>query len=573
MSKNKITLKEVFTTIIWPRKKLLFIGLFLIIISKASGLVTPIIMKTFVNDALGKDMDLTLQIVGIVIGAILVNSITSYLLTRLIGVEAQSLIAELRTKVQKKVLTLPINYFDNNKSGALVSRIMTDVEGVRNLVGTGFVQLIGGILASVAAFAYLITISFKLTIFVLLPMALFGVIAMKAFGYIRPIFRERGKKSAEVSGRLTESLSGIRVIKGFGAEKQELNIFSKGVNEIFLLVKKSMTAQALMSSSGVLMMGLASAGVMGIGSYLGLDNGEFISYTAMIAFLVAPIIQIGNIGSQFTEAFAGLDRTEEIMSMSPEEDEQIRTTVLETINGDIEFKDVSFAYEKDTEVIHHISFKAEKGSMTALVGTSGSGKSTIAGLAASFLNPQSGKITIDGVDLSTVKLSSYRKRLGVVLQDDFLFEGTIKQNILFSNPQASNEELLEAIKAANVHEFTDRFEEGIETVIGERGVKLSGGQRQRITIARAIIANPRILILDEATSNLDNESESLIQESLKKLMNGRTTFVIAHRLSTIRQADQILVIENGEIVEKGTHDKLLKIEGRYHKLHKYQARI
>ena len=573
MSKNKITLKEVFRTIIWPRKKLLFIGLFLIIISKASGLVTPIIMKTFVNDALGKDMDLTLQIVGIVIGAILVNSVTSYLLTRLIGVEAQSLIAELRTKVQKKVLTLPINYFDNNKSGALVSRIMTDVEGVRNLVGTGFVQLIGGILASVAAFAYLITISFKLTIFVLLPMALFGVIAMKAFGYIRPIFRERGKKSAEVSGRLTESLSGIRVIKGFGAEKQELNIFSKGVNEIFLLVKKSMTAQALMSSSGVLMMGLASAGVMGIGSYLGLDNGEFISYTAMIAFLVAPIIQIGNIGSQFTEAFAGLDRTEEIMSMSPEEDEQIRTNVLETINGDIEFKNVSFAYEEDTEVIHHISFKAEKGSMTALVGTSGSGKSTIAGLAASFLNPQSGKITIDGVDLSTVKLSSYRKRLGVVLQDDFLFEGTIKQNILFSKPEANNEELLEAIEAANVHEFTDRFEHGIETVIGERGVKLSGGQRQRITIARAIIANPRILILDEATSNLDNESESLIQESLKKLMNGRTTFVIAHRLSTIRQADQILVIENGEIVEKGTHNKLLKIEGRYHKLHKYQARI
>jgi subfamily B ATP-binding cassette protein MsbA len=312
---------------------------------------------------------------------------------------------------------------------------------------------------------------------------------------------------------------------------------------------------------------------MGIGSYLGLDNGEFISYTAMIAFLVAPIIQIGNIGSQFTEAFAGLDRTEEIMSMSPEEDEQIRTTVLETINGDIEFKNVSFAYEEDTEVIHHISFKAEKGSMTALVGTSGSGKSTIAGLAASFLNPQSGKITIDGVDLSTVKLSSYRKRLGVVLQDDFLFEGTIKQNILFSKPEASNEELLKAIEAANVHEFTDRFEDGIETVIGERGVKLSGGQRQRITIARAIIANPRILILDEATSNLDNESESLIQESLKKLMNGRTTFVIAHRLSTIRQADQILVIENGEIVEKGTHDKLLKIEGRYHKLHKYQARI
>ena len=573
MSKSKVTFGQAFKTIIWPRKKLLFIGLFLIVISKASGLVTPIIMKTFVNDALGKDMELTIQIVGIVIFSILVNSLTSYLLTRLIGVEAQHLIAELRTKVQKKVLTLPINYFDNNKSGALVSRIMTDVEGVRNLVGTGFVQLIGGILASLAAFTYLITISFKLTIFVLLPMALFALIALKAFGYIRPIFRERGRKSAEVSGRLTESLNGIRVIKGFGAEAQELSVFSKGVDEIFQLVKKSMTAQALMASSGVLMIGLASAGVMGIGSYLGLDNGEFISYTAMIAFLVAPIIQIGNIGSQFTEAFAGLDRTEEIMSMSPEEDESIRNIELDSIIGEVIFKDVSFSYLEDSEVIHNISFEAKKGSMTALVGTSGSGKSTIAGLTASFLNPNSGKITVDGIDLSKIKLSSYRKKLGVVLQDDFLFEGTIKDNILFPNPKASDKQLQDAVRAANVHEFTERFEDGINTLIGERGVKLSGGQRQRITIARAIIANPRILILDEATSNLDNESESLIQESLKTLMKGRTTFVIAHRLSTIRQADQILVIENGKIVEKGTHDKLLSVEGRYYKLHKYQARI
>ena len=573
MSKSKVTFGQAFKTIIWPRKKLLFIGLFLIIISKASGLVTPIIMKTFVNDALGKDMDLTLKIVGIVIFSILVNSLTSYLLTRFVGVEAQQLIAELRTKVQKKVLTLPINYFDNNKSGALVSRIMTDVEGVRNLVGTGFIQLVGGILASLAAFAYLITISFKLTIFVLLPMALFAVIALKAFGYIRPIFRERGKKSAEVSGRLTESLNGIRVIKGFGAEAQELSVFSKGVNEIFQLVKKSMTAQALMASSGVLMIGLASAGVMGIGSYLGLNYGEFISYTAMIAFLVAPIIQIGNIGSQFTEAFAGLDRTEEIMSMSPEEDESVRNIELDSIDGDIVFNNVSFSYLEDSEVIHNISFEAKKGSMTALVGTSGSGKSTIAGLTASFLNPKSGKITVDGIDLSKIKLASYRKKMGVVLQDDFLFEGTIKDNILFPNPKASEKQLNEAVMAANVNEFTERFENGINTLIGERGVKLSGGQRQRITIARAIIANPRILILDEATSNLDNESESLIQESLKTLMKGRTTFVIAHRLSTIRQADQILVIENGEIAEKGTHEKLLSIEGRYYKLHKYQARI
>ena len=573
MNKNKVTFRKAFKTIIWPRKKLLFIGIFLIIISKAAGLVTPIMMKPFVNNALGKDMNLTLQIVSIVIVSILINSLTSYLLTRFIGVEAQHLIAELRTKVQKKVLTLPINYFDNNKSGALVSRIMSDVEGVRNLVGTGFVQLIGGILASVAAFAYLITISFKLTIFVLLPMALFAVIALKAFSYIRPIFRERGKKSAEVSGRLTESLNGIRVIKGFGAEDQELHIFKNGVDEIFQLVKKSMTAQALMSSSGVLMIGLASAGVMGIGSFLGLNNGEFISYTAMIAFMVAPILQIGNIGSQFTEAFAGLDRTEEIMSLNPEEDQEIRTVELNSIDGEVIFNDVSFSYLEDSEVIKNISFKVKKGSMTALVGTSGSGKSTIAGLAASFLNPNYGNITIDGVDLSKVKLSSYRKKLGVVLQDDFLFEGSIKDNILFSKPNASKKQLDNAVIAANVNEFTDRFEDGIDTLIGERGVKLSGGQRQRITIARAIIADPRILILDEATSNLDNESESLIQESLKKLMKGRTTFVIAHRLSTIRQADQILVIENGKIAEKGTHDKLLSLEGRYYNLHKYQARI
>jgi len=573
MNKNKVTFGKAFKTIIWPRKKLLFIGIFLIIISKAAGLVTPIMMKPFVNNALGKDMDLTLQIVSIVIVSILINSLTSYLLTRFIGVEAQHLIAELRTKVQKKVLTLPINYFDNNKSGALVSRIMSDVEGVRNLVGTGFVQLIGGILASVAAFAYLITISFKLTIFVLLPMALFATIALKAFGYIRPIFRERGKKSAEVSGRLTESLNGIRVIKGFGAENQELHVFKNGVDEIFQLVKKSMTAQALMSSSGVLMIGLASAGVMGIGSFLGLNNGEFISYTAMIAFMVAPILQIGNIGSQFTEAFAGLDRTEEIMSLNPEEDQEIRTVELNSIDGEVIFNDVSFSYLEDSEVIKNISFKAKKGSVTALVGTSGSGKSTIAGLAASFLNPNSGNITIDGVDLSKVKLSSYRKKLGVVLQDDFLFEGSIKDNILFSKPNASKKQLDDAVIAASVNEFTDRFEDGIDTLIGERGVKLSGGQRQRITIARAIIADPRILILDEATSNLDNESESLIQESLKKLMKGRTTFVIAHRLSTIRQADQILVIENGKIAEKGTHEKLLSLEGRYYNLHKYQARI
>jgi ABC-type multidrug transport system fused ATPase/permease subunit len=454
---------------------------------------------------------------------------------------------------------------------------MTDVEGVRNLVGTGLVQLFGGTLTAIISLILLINISPWMTLYVLVPVIIFGIISLKAFSYIRPIFRERGKINAEVTGRLTETLSGVRVIKGFNAEKQEVKTFEEGVNKLFLNVKRSLTSTSLVTSSATFLLGLASTGIMGIGGYMIIEGqmtiGDFLAFTLYLGFMIAPIVQMSNIGSQLTEAFAGLDRTEEIMNMSPEDDGTVRVVRIPEIKGDIKFQNVSFAYEEEKNVVKHISFVAPAGSVTALVGTSGSGKSTLAGLAASFLNPDSGTILVDGEDLSKISLESYRSQLGVVLQDDFLFEGTIRENILFPRPNSSLENLLAAVKAAHVDEFTDRFEDGLDTRIGERGVKLSGGQKQRITIARAILTNPRILILDEATSNLDTESESYIQESLSILMKGRTSFVIAHRLSTIRRADQILVIENGEIVEQGTHDELIQKEGRYFQLYTYQARI
>ncbi len=578
MSKSKVTAKQAFLDFIWPRRKMVFIGLILIVISRIASLVLPGASKYLIDDVIvNKDIDKLYILVGVVITSIVVQSITSFLLTKLLSVEAQYLISQLRVKVQKKILSLPTQFFDNTKSGALVSRIMTDVEGVRNLVGTGLVQLIGGSLTAIIALALLIKINALMTFYVLVPVAIFAVIAMKAFTHIRPIFKKRGKINADVTGRLTETLNGIRVIKGFNAEKQEIKSFEKGVEELFLNIKESLTSTALITSSATLLLGVASVGIMGIGGYLIIEGemtyGDFLAFTLYLGFMIAPIVQMSNIGSQLTEAFAGLDRTEEIMNMTPEDDPSIRTEELTSINGDIEFKDVSFSYNEGKEVVNNINFVAKKGTVTALVGTSGSGKSTIAGLASSFLNPDSGLITIDGKDLSKIKLSSYRSYLGVVLQDDFLFEGTIKENILFPRPNATEEELQHAITSAYVDEFTSRFEDELETVIGERGVKLSGGQRQRIAIARAILANPKILVLDEATSNLDTESESLIQKSLGELIQGKTTFVIAHRLSTIRKADQILVIEKGRIAERGNHDELLALKGRYYDLFTYQARI
>ena len=578
MPKSKITIGHVFKTIIWPRKKLLFVGLILIVISRLAGLVLPGSTKFLMDNVIAKGDLRVLKILLIVVTiAIIVQSITSFLLTKLLSIEAQHLISVLRAKVQKQLLRLPIRYFDNNKSGALVSRVMNDVEGVRNLVGTGLVQLIGGLLTAVVSLILLIRISPSMTLYVFVPVGIFALISRKAFATIRPIFRERGKINAEVTGRLTETLNGVRVIKGFNAEAQEIRIFEQGVERIFLNVKKTLTSTSLVTSSATFLLGLASVGIMGMSAYKIVQNemtqGDFLSFTLYLGFMIAPIVQMSNIGTQLTEAFAGLDRTEEIMNMEPEDDGKTRTTIIGPIHGDIRFENVDFSYEEGKQVLMNISFIAPAGTVTALVGTSGSGKTTIAGLAASFLNPVSGIITVDGIDLSKVSLSSYRSQLGVVLQDEFLFEGTIRENIIFPKPNATEEEILLAVKAAHVNEFTDRFEKGLDTLIGERGVKLSGGQRQRIAIARAILANPRILILDEATSNLDTESEAYIQESLRTLLQGRTTFVIAHRLSTIRQADQILVIENGEIAEYGKHEELIEKRGRYFQLYTYQARI
>ncbi|MDG2331299.1 MAG: ABC transporter ATP-binding protein [Flavobacteriales bacterium] len=578
MSKGKVSIASVFKTIIWPRKKLLFVGLILIVISRVASLVLPGASKYLMDDVIvNKDYDALYNIIFWVAGAILIQAITSFLLTRLLSVEAQRLIAQLRVKVQQKVLSLPINFFDNSKSGELVSRIMSDVEGVRNLVGTGLVQLVGGTITAVISLFLLIKISPMMTAYVLIPVAVFGFIAMKAFGYIRPIFRERGKINAEVTGRLTETLNGVRVVKGFNAEKQEIKAFESGVNKLYNNVKTSLTSTAIVTSSATFLLGLASVGIMGIGGFMIIEGdltfGDFLAFTLYLGFMIAPIVQMSNIGSQLTEGFAGLDRTEEIMNMDSEHDAANRVNELKNMNGDIKFENVSFAYEDNKEVLKNIQIDAPQGSVTALVGSSGSGKSTIASLVSSFLTPDSGKITIDGHDLSDVTLASFRKQLGVVLQDDFLFEGTIRENIIFPRPNATEEAIQEAVKIAYVNEFTDRFELGLETIIGERGVKLSGGQRQRIAIARAVLANPKILILDEATSNLDTESEALIQESLSTLMKGRTTFVIAHRLSTIRKADQILVIEEGEILEKGNHEELINLKGRYHELFTYQARI
>ena len=577
-SKPKVTLKQAFKTIIWPRRNLVFLGLILIIIRSLSGFVLPMQSKVLMDEVIPtKDYSHLYNLIFIVIGAILVQAVTSFLLTKVLSIQAQYLISELRAQVQKKVLSLPISFFDNTKSGALVSRIMSDVEGVRNLIGTGLVQLIGGSFTAILTLVILLRMNVWMTVFTFVPLSIFGIIALKSFKYIRPIFRARGKINAEVKGRLTETLGGIRVIKAFNAEEQENKIFEEGVDNIYQNVKKSMTATAIMTSSSTLLIGLATTGVMGIGGYYMIQGtmtfGDFIQFTFLLAFMVAPIVQMSNIGSQLTEALAGLDRTEELMNMAAEEDDEERTVVLEDLKGEINFDDVSFSYEEGKKVINNINFKVPAGSVTALVGSSGSGKSTIAGLSATFLNPESGTITIDNQDMSKVKLSSYRKYLGVVLQDEFLFEGSIRQNILFPRPDATEAELQNAVKAAYVNEFTDRFDDGLDTLIGERGVKLSGGQRQRLAIARAILADPKIIILDEATSSLDTESESLIQKSLSKLVKDRTTIVIAHRLSTIKKADQILVVEAGSIAERGTHDELIAKQGRYYDLYTYQSKI
>jgi subfamily B ATP-binding cassette protein MsbA len=578
---RKITrsgLRAAFGEIIWPRRGLVAIGLGLILVNRLCGMVLPASTKYVIDDVIvaGRD-DLLWPILGAVAAAVSVQAGTSFTLTRLLSVEAQHLIAELRSQVQQHVLRLPVRRFETTKSGELVSRIMNDVEGVRNLVGTGLVQLVGGTITAVVALVFLLRIDAVMTVLALVPLALFALVSTRAFGRLRPAFRERGRLHAEVTGRLTESLGGIRIVKGFHALEREGQVFRDGVLRLFANVRTTLTTTAAVTSLGTFFMGVAGVVVLGYGGRLilrdALTVGELFSFTLFLAFLVGPIVQMSNIGTQMTEAFAGLDRTAELLAQPGEDDDPRRAVEMPPVRGHVEFEHVTFAYDPGKPALRDISFEAPPGTVVALVGSSGSGKSTLASLAASFLTPDEGRVLIDGVDLSTAVLSSYRSQLGLVLQDDFLFDGTIRENLLFARPDATDEQVREAARRAHVLEFTERMPDGLDTVIGERGVKLSGGQRQRVTIARALLAEPRILILDEATSSLDTESETYIQASLQELLSGRTTFVIAHRLSTIQRADLILVIEGGEIVERGRHDELLALQGRYWKLHSLQARI
>ncbi len=579
--KKKISgasLRHAFEEIIWPRRKLIGLGLFLILLNRLSGLVLPISTKYLIDDVIARqDVDLLYVILGAVGGAVAVQAATSYTLTMMLSVEAQNLIANLRAQVQRHVLQLPVRVFDNTKSGELVSRIMDDVEGVRNLVGTGLVQLVGGTVTAIAAFFFLVRIDPGMTALALVPLGAFGFVSTRAFQKLRPAFRERGEIRAEVIGRLTEALGGIRVIKGFHAVDKESEIFLEGVMRIFDNVKTTLTTSSLVTSLGTAFMGLASTMIMGYGGWLIIQGqltvGELFSFTLFLGFLIAPVLQMANIGTQMTEAFAGLDRTAEVLSWPQEDDDPLRTVTMPAIKGHIVFEDVHFAYEQDKPVLTGVSFEATPGMVVALVGSSGSGKSTMAGLAAAFQQPDEGRVIVDGVDLRTVLLASYRDQLGLVFQDDFLFDGTIRENLRFARPTATADELQDAAETAYVTEFSDRFPEKLDTIIGERGVKLSGGQRQRVTIARALLARPRILLLDEATSSLDTESEALIQASLDDLLRDRTTIVIAHRLTTIQRANLILVIESGQIVERGRHDDLMALKGRYHQLYTVQARI
>jgi ABC-type bacteriocin/lantibiotic exporter with double-glycine peptidase domain len=571
----KQALRE-FQDLIWPRRGLLAGGLVLVLINRVASLVLPGSVKYLIDDIVTpRNLALLTPLVVVVGVAILVQAATSFSLTMLLSISAQRLITDMRVKIQRHVGRLPIRYFDQNKTGALVTRVMSDVEGVRNLIGTGLVNFLGGLITSAMAFFLLLRINVPLTLISLGFMLVFGLILMKAFGTIRPVFRERGKIRAEVTGRLTESFGGIRVVKGFHAEGREAATFSKDAGRLFENVKKTMTATALVGFASTLLMGMVSVTVMIVGGRQiiagNMSVGDFFAYTLYMGFMVAPFVQVVSIGSQLTEAVAGLDRVREVLAEVPEDVDDSRVRQLDKIDGHIVFDNVTFEYDAGEPVLHGISLEAKPGTVTALAGSSGSGKSTLIGLVAAFAKPTEGSVTVDGIDLSTVSLDSFRSRLGVVLQDNFLFDGTIRNNILFGRPDASTEDVVEAARVARVDEFALKMPEKYETIIGERGVKLSGGQRQRVAIARAILANPRILILDEATSSLDSESEAYIQEGLSALMSGRTTFVIAHRLSTIRKADQILILEDGQIAERGTHDELLGVRGRYFDLYTRQA--
>lgn len=576
--KPKPPLKKVWPEVkklVKPRLPLLGVSLLVLILNRACGLVLPASTKYLIDDVMRQHhAEMLPRIVGLVVTATILQGVTTFALTQMLSKAGQRLITEMRTKVQAHIGHLPVAYYDANRSGTLVARIMSDVEGVRNIIGTGLVDFLGGLMTAIFAFIYLIRLSTQMTLLTFGVLILFGGVMARAFKTIRPIFRARAIINAEVTGRLTESLGGVRVVKGYHAEDSEANVFAEGAQRLLKNVISTLTAQSIMALSSTAVMGIVGALVM----YLGarqvlagqLTTGGYVTYTMFLAFMIAPLMSLVNIGTQITEALAGLDRTAEILNEREEDAYPKRKVVLPSIAGDVVFENVVFEYDPGKPVLHGVSFEARPDTVTALVGSSGSGKSTIISLVCAFHDATTGKVLVDGIDLSTVQLASYRSQLGVVLQETFLFDGTVRDNVVFSRPDATEAQFLEACRIARVDEFAERFELGYQTIVGERGVKLSGGQRQRLSIARAILADPRILILDEATSSLDSESEAMIQQGLNHLMTGRTTFVIAHRLSTIRNADQILVIEGGNIVERGTHSVLFALRGRYRELYDRQ---
>ncbi|MDR3751722.1 MAG: ABC transporter ATP-binding protein [Terracidiphilus sp.] len=580
LPKKKPDLKKLWPQIralVAPRMGLLLAGMGLMVVNRLAGLVLPFMSKPLLDKVLSTDHphpEMLPRIIALVFSAMVVQAITSFSLTQLLSKAGQRLIAEMRRQVQRHIGLLSVSYYDENRTGTLVARIMTDVEGVRNLVGTGLVDFVGGLLTAALAFVYLLHRSVTVTLTVFSVVAAFVFILQYAFRVIRPIFRERAKINAEVTGRLTESLGGVRVIKGYHAEERESGVFALGVERLLANVMKSLTMTSVLGSASTTVLGLVSALVMWMGGHSVLNHtwsvGDYFAYNMFLAFMIAPVFQIVNIGTQLTEAFAGLDRTNEIMSELEENQTPGRTIKMPPIHGTVRFENVEFSYTPEKPVLHGITFEASPGTVTALVGSSGSGKSTIISLLCAFHNPSKGAVLVDDIDLAAVDLNTFRSQLGVVLQDSFLFDGTIRENILFSRPDATEEQFLFACRTARVDEFAERFPDAYDTIVGERGVKLSGGQRQRLSIARALLAEPRILILDEATSSLDSESEAMIQAGLNQLMQGRTTFVIAHRLSTIRRADQILVVEQGSIVERGSHAELFAMHGRYYDLYTRQ---
>lgn len=564
--------------LVWAHRRRLAIGLALMLISRLAGLVLPASSKWLIDEVIGKQRTELLLPIALAAGAAtLVQAATSFGLSQILGVAAQRAITEMRKRVQARVMRLPIRYFDSTQTGVLVSRIMTDAEGIRNLVGTGLVQLAGGLVTAVMGMGVLFWLNWRLTVITILVLAAFGGGMAYAFRTLRPLFRERGKINAEVTGRLTEALGGIRIVKSYTAEKREEIVFAKGAHRLFRNVARSMTGVSATTAGSTIVVGIVGVLMIWLGGRAIIAGemtlGDLIMYIFFIGLVAAPLVSIASIGTQITEAFAGLDRIREILDMRTELDEDAAREPIQRITGDVTFDNVWFEYNPGQPVLRGVSFRASPGTTTALVGSSGSGKSTLISIVMAFNRPTKGRVLVDGRDLADIRLLDYREQLASVLQENFLFDGTIADNVGYAEPGATPDEIKEACRIAHCDEFIDQFPNSYDTVVGERGIKLSGGQRQRVSIARAILANPRVLILDEATSSLDSESEQMIQDGLRRLRSGRTTFVIAHRLSTIRSADQILVLEAGQIVERGTHVELLALNGRYRQLYDKQYRF